>query len=216
MLTIFEQLFLLAIHEEKGNVMPSLGTALGFGLSGAVIAELALQGRITIENNHRLVRLDSSPTGDNILDDALAEILASGNNRKITYWIRNITEKPKRFRERLSERLVTKGIVTEEDTIYAWVIPNPEFPEVNASGKYWLKTRLRQIIFTGQTPELRDLAFLCLVKSCGLTDLVFLKDERKIAQQRINEYLLSMALTNPMAQSLEEIGHSVETLVESD
>ena len=45
MLTLFEEIFLLCIHEDKGTVMASKEDNLRFGLGGALLARFGLPAR---------------------------------------------------------------------------------------------------------------------------------------------------------------------------
>ncbi len=123
MLTLFEELFLLAIHEDKGTLMPSKADALHFGLAGAILSELALLKKIGLKDNQRLELLDPAPTEDALLDKALQTLAAAQKERKFGYWIDMFSQKPEKMRRRLADRLVEKGLVTQEDDRLLWVIP---------------------------------------------------------------------------------------------
>ena len=213
MLTLFEELFLLALHEEKGAVIPAVASRLGYGLAGAVIAELALLGKVRVGENRRLELLEENHTGDEILDKALDQIRESENIRKVTFWIRAFSDRPKQFNQHLAERLVNKGVLTQEDNHFGSVIPFVSAPEQKASARYWIKSRLRALVFTLEEPDLRGLALLGLVHACGLSFLVFTKDERKMAGKRVYELMIGKALSDPLAQVIEEIDAALESLV---
>ncbi len=216
MLTLYEELFLLALNEEKGTIVPSVAARLAYGLSGALVAELALRGKIEVGEKRRLELLDATPTGDEFLDEALAQIQASDQVRKVTFWLRFFGDRPKRFRQRLGDRLVDRGILAEDENHWAAIVPFVDFPEQNASAKYWVKSCLRQVALTFGDPDLHDLALLSLVQSCGLLILVFTRDERKAVRRRIYELMINKALNSPAAQAVEEISAGVESLVGTD
>ena len=71
------------------------------------------------------------------------------------------------------------------------------------------------MVLTHGEPELPDLALLDLAKSSKLLSLIFTKDERKTAQHWINTSVMSKALNDPVAQSLQEIGIAVNSLMEN-
>ena len=64
MLTLYEELQLLAIHEDKGIIVRSAVEPLKPGLAGAMLAELAFANKICTVANHRLKLEDSTPTND--------------------------------------------------------------------------------------------------------------------------------------------------------
>ena len=68
MLTIYEELQLLAIHGDKGIFIHSADEALKPGMNGAILSELALAGKICTGNNHRLKLEERSLTDDPIID----------------------------------------------------------------------------------------------------------------------------------------------------
>ncbi len=216
MLNLTEELFVLSIHEDKGTVIASAAHNLQFGLGGAILAELALLGKVGVRENHRLTVLEPAATGDVILDNALQIIQASEKERKVGYWIDELSQKPEKFRKRLTEQLQAKGVIAQDEERIAWVIPFSPHPELNASAKYWIKNRLRSIILAGAEASLSEITLLSLVMACGFIDLVFVRDERKIAIRRIHEMVVAEALKNPVAQTIEEIEAAIAAVVEED
>ena len=103
-----------------------------------------------------------------------------------------------------------------EDKRILWVIPCPGSPEPCGSAKYWLKTRLRKVALADQEANLQDLALLNLVQSLDWFELIFTQDERKLAARRMHGMLVSLAMGNPVAQSIEEIGAAIESVAEGD
>lgn len=216
MLTIFEELLLLSIHEDKGTFIGSTVDKMNAGLIGAILAELALMGVIQIQENHRLRVAQDAPLEDEILNNALNAFKESEKERKTGFWINALNQKPEKYRKQIVERLIQKGIVTQEDDHIVWVIPSPLQPEVKASTKYWLRHRLREIILTSGQAEQRDIALLSILKACNLLDLVFLKDERRLASRQISELVVGDALKNPITQTIEEIDIAIADVVEDE
>lgn len=219
MLALYEDLFLIAIHEEKGTLLASAVEKLPVGLVGAILCELALMGKIKVKEKHHLELLDATPCADETLDEALAAIQDAKQERKVQYWITHLNFKPKKFYPRMAESLAAKGLVVQEDERLTWVTPAPGQPdgvEVSASAKYLLKARLRAILLAGGEPSLRELALLSLLQTCALLDLAVTRDERKLAARRIRELILAEALKNPIAQTIDEIQEVVALQVEDD
>jgi hypothetical protein len=108
------------------------------------------------------------------------------------------------------ERLEANGVVKQEEKRLTWVIPYVDSPEKNASAKYALKARIRKSILSDEDLENHDLALLSLVKACNLLNLVFTKDERKMARRQIYELMVSKTLKDPEFQTIQEIEAAVE------
>jgi hypothetical protein len=215
MLTLFEELLLLSIDDENRTYHPSMTDNLGYGLSGSLLAELALQGKVIVGENHRLELKDAKPIGDELLDSVMKQIQSSNQPRKVTYWIRHFSDEPKKLLKRLIERLEAEGVVTQEENRLSWVIPYADSSETNASIKFVIKSRIRKSVLADGALEPRDLALLGLVQACNLLNLMFTKDERKMARRQIYELTVEKALHDPLFQSIQEINAAVESQAEA-
>lgn len=216
MFSISESIFVLSIHEVKGKVIASVKDCLPLGLVGAMFCDLAIQGKIRANQNHRLELIDQAPTGFKIQDDILARISKSDHLHKFSFWVEEIAEKQRKMDESIEKSLVDQGIFTREEKHLTWNIPSPAFPEVNGSARTALKEHLRKIGLASQAPALSDLALLNIIKSCGLMDVVFFKDEQNLVRSRIRELIVSEALGNSTAQTIEEIGSAIELNIEEE
>jgi hypothetical protein len=215
-LNLYEELYLLAIHEEKGTILAAAEANLPYAITGALLAELALMGKIQINDRHRLEVKDPGALEDEFLNHTLQELASAEQPHKIGYWIDRLSDEPKKFFKHLADKLVQDGIVTREDKRLLWIVPPPGAPEPCGSAKFWLKTRLRKLALANQEADLHDLTLLNLAHACSWMDLIFTKDERKLASRRIYELLVSEAMRNPLAQAIEEIGSAIESVAEED
>lgn len=216
MLTLFEELLLLSIHQDKGTFIKWSVDRVSPGLAGAALAELALAGKIEAENSHRLHLLDESPTGDEILDEVLDTLTDSDKGRKFGYWINALNQKPEKFRKQITERLIEKKIVSPDDNNLLWVVPSPLNPELEATAKFSLIRDLRGIVLAQQAVEPRKIALLSLIRASDLLGLLFVKDERKLANRHINELVVVVAMKNPLIQTIQEIESAIAFVVEED
>ncbi|MCZ7553768.1 MAG: GPP34 family phosphoprotein [Anaerolineales bacterium] len=216
MLTLYENLFLIGIHEEKVTVIPSALPGLLAGLSGALLADLAFSGRVETDSKHRIHVAKNEPTGDELLDGTLAMIHKHGSAKKIGYWLDEMDPKPKTVVSKIFKKLVEKGVLKDEDGDHEWITPYPPDSTLNASAKFALVRRLRTVGLARVEPELEDLALLALLRGCNKLDLIFFKDERKIVSRRIYELLMSEALRTPAVQILQELEQALANRSETD
>ena len=216
MLTLYEQLLLLSIHEDKGIFIGSYAEGFKPGVVGAILAELTLSGKIRTTKNSKLELVDGTPTEDPILDGVLEALRKSEKQRKFGYWINTLFIKPEKLRKQIVNSLVQKGILSQEDDHLQWVIPSAIELEVKASAKYDLIKRLRGVVIAREEPQLRDIALLSLVSASGWLDLVFLRDERKLASRNINELVVGQAMNDPIIETIQEIGAAISAEVEED
>lgn len=219
MLSIFEELFLLALDEEKGNIVPFAKKTIAYGLSGAILAELALRGKISSNEKNRLDLIDPTPTGDEILDEILQEIRSTEKRRKLTYWVSQLSTRPKKLRERVGERLAAKNLLSQEDKRFFWKPFSTENGQPEVPSKFEMKGSLRAMILSRDEnleSDHRSLALLNVAESSNLLNLIFTQDEVQLAKQRIHEKIIRAALENPAMQTVEELEQAVGTTIEDD
>lgn len=216
MLTIFEELFLLALDEEKGNILPFAKKTLAHAISGGILAELTLLGKVRSNEKHRLELIDPVPTGDALLDESIQEIKDSEKTRKLAYWISLLSARPKRLRENIGERLVAKNLLFQEDKRFFWRFPSPEEQLPPNPTKYEMKKPLRAAILAGAESDSRTLALLNVASDTGLLSLVFTQDELSMAERRVHGKVFQAALENPVMQTIEEIEQAIIISLEDD
>jgi len=216
MFTLLEELLLLCIHETKGSFIGSTVDRLKPGLAGAILAELALMGRIQATNNHRLQLIDDTPTNAPIIDEVLGALKESDKDRKFYYWLNTLNQKSEKIREHVVDEVIKKGAVTQDDDRLAWSVPSPLHADSKGSTKYEVLKRLRGIVLAQEEAQPRDIVLLSLVRSCGLLYLVFLRDEAKYAECYIYELFMNQALKDSAIQTVQEIDAAIASAVEED
>jgi hypothetical protein len=75
---------------------------------------------------------------------------------------------------------------------------------------------LRSLILPSQSPELAEIALVTLLQASNKLDLLFFKDERKLARHRIDEQMMVQAMSDPVGQTLQEICMAVASNFEED
>jgi golgi phosphoprotein 3 len=207
-LTIAEQLFMLSICEEKGKVLASIQGHLGYGLTAAILGELALLGCICLENgkNRDRIRIANKIFTENeVLDDALEKIAASAKPHKVRYWLHDLGADRKGLQDRLARSLKTKGILKIEKKRYLWVIPYTRFSHLDVSAKYWVKEHLRVVVLADVPANQQTILLLSLLKSCDLDSLVFTRDERYAAGSRIRKLVSGELFGETISLMIQEV-----------
>ena len=132
MLNLAEALFLLALDDDEGWIAALTLDTLRYGLAAALLADLALLGKIIVEDQ-RVSLLDPTPVGDELLDETLTRIAESNKPRKVKYWIGALGFR--KLPKQVAQRLVARGVLREEDRRYLWVVPYAVSPQQDASAK---------------------------------------------------------------------------------
>ncbi|MFH1754662.1 MAG: GPP34 family phosphoprotein [Candidatus Latescibacterota bacterium] len=207
MLNLCEELLLLALHDRKGTVVSSTSMALTYGLTGAILMELTLAGRLAIEEQ-KFVLIDPTPTGDDILDEALARIKSSKIYRKPGYWVSKLSG-IKKIKDRLLGRLVNQGILRREEHRILRVIPSRRYPTAYSVPEMKLRERIRTVVLKGKKPDERTVVIISLVNACNLIKEIFDKEERKAAKKRIKEITESEAIGKAVSDTVAGVQAAV-------
>lgn len=210
MLTIPEELYLLAFDEEKCTLVKSANQSIYYALSGGILADLTLQNKIRLNDKGRLEVNDPDQLSEPILDIVLRKINSHDKPRRVGYWLSAVHTKPKKLRRKVEQSLVDKGILLREDDRFTG-IASTEGNQDPLWNKYSTKAELRAGILSGKPVGIRSLALLDLLRSCRLLPLLFTADEMNMARRRIKEAIVREALGNPIAQSIEEIGAAISS-----
>jgi hypothetical protein len=212
MLSLAEELMLLALKDEKGSVIMSASTALPYGLAGALLLDLFFRQKITF-NGKTVEVVDPAPTGDTLLDETLALISGTEKHKTAKYWVQKIERKIKKLRDRIADQLVQKEILKPEEHRLLWVFQYQRYPTVNISPEMEIRQRIRKIVLLNHPPDDKDRALISLVKACSLVNEIFSGEERRQAKKRIKEITEEEKIGKAVSYVVAEITAAVTAVV---
>lgn len=203
MLTLPEQLLLIALHDEKGTILSTASISIRYGLAGAVIMELALHEKLEIRDK-KLILINDSYIGDNVLDEAISQIKTIDKAKNAGYWINKLSGKIK-VQELLLSRLVEKGILKMEEHKIFWIFDSPHYPMKDSGEESEVREKIRRIVLHKDIADTRIAVLIGLVNACRLTNEIFSKDERKEAKTRIKEIIENDIIAKSVADTVVAI-----------
>jgi hypothetical protein len=211
MLGFVEEIVLLQIDDRQGTFVDLPQSAGDVVIAGAALMELALANRIDTDLE-RLIVVDTSPTGDDILDEALARLAASPDELTSAGAIALVALDSRKFQGRALQRLVAKGVLRQTDGRWLWVFATRRYPVIDDREQREVKTRLRQLLLTDEIPDPRDVVLICLIDACGLLPLVLTPDEIAGTQKRVEQLarldLIGQAVTRAVAEIRFVVRHA--------
>lgn len=182
--TFTEEIVLLALDDKTGAPLALPVTALAYGLAGAVLADLAVAGKIDTDES-KLVLLDATPTGDTLLDPWLALIAADKKMHPVAHWLSVLADRKNEIEQPALDRLLSRGILKREDKKILWVIGLRRYPTIDGHERTEVRTRLGQLILGDDLPDPRDAILISLLRGCHLTDQIFAGPEFAARDQRL-------------------------------
>ena len=214
MLTLPEELMLLALRDEKGSVIFSASTALPYGLAGAVLLELFFKGKITY-GNKKIQVIDKSTIDDPVLNEALNLIKNSSKDRNPKYWVQKINNKVKKLKQRVIDNLVKQQILNREGHKILWFFNIDRYPTLDVVPEMEIRTTIRNIVLNDHEATEREIALLSLMKACSLINEVFQRSERKLAKKKIKELLENQKMSKDVSSAVNAITQEITAAIVS-
>ncbi len=200
-LTLPEELTLLMLRDDAGTV--PAGTHTTYALGGAILAELLLHERVTVEKtrfSNKLVLVDASPVGDPFIDEALKKLVNAKRDAAASTWVGRFGERKHLFHD-IAQSLADRGILLAETTKVLRLFTKKVYPELDPKPEEQLRERLREAIFeTGVGVSERTVIALAIANAIDVLrhnfDRVELKTRKKHIKQLIEGDQASKAVTS--------------------
>lgn len=159
-----EDLLLLLTDDTSGRSVVPVAEA-DAALGGAVLAELALMGRVDLSGgadtgkSGRLAVRDPSPAGDAVLDAALQIVIAHRGKKPSAV----IGPLAKNLRRTLCERLAASGVLHPRPARILGIFPARRWPAQDTSHEEQARQQLAAALTAQAAPDARTVALLALL-----------------------------------------------------
>ena len=202
MLTFAEEILLLLLDDESGQFVSAPVWPRQCALAGAVLMDLALQSRIDTDLR-KLVVVDASPTGDDLIDPILATIVEETGVQDARHWVERVAEERSGWiQDQALSRLVRRGILESEGGRLLWAFRTRRYPTIDGKAQREVKLRIMQVLFSDEIPAPRDIVIVCLADACRIFGHIFTERELNQARDRI-----------AVVRRMDLIGQAVSTAV---
>lgn len=189
MLRFAEELLLLLLKEDAGDLAFVPERSLHCALAGAVLMDLALENRIDTDLEQLMV-VDRTPVGDDLLDPVLARISADPKPRNAEHWVRRVAKNGEQIRGVALRRLVQAGVLRSAED--GEIVPSPtvaragRYPIVEDKAEQEVRLRVMGVLFSNDVPSPRDVVVICLADACGAFERILSKAELEDVRDRID------------------------------
>ena len=202
-LTFVEEIVLLSLDDSTGALrsMPTL--TFRYALAGALLADLAFSQRIDTDLQ-QLIVLNRAPTGDALLDDALAAVAASAHTRPVPHWLHYFSEQYEYLEKAALTRLVGRGILRRQETKILWVFGLRRYAEARQDESQEVRTRLAALLLGDDLPDPHDAVLCSLVAACNLAPVIFPEPQFRARAERLD-----------LLARLDHVGREVGTSIDA-
>jgi hypothetical protein len=115
--------------------------ALDYGLAGAILMELAINDRLTIDSKHLAVA-DSTSLDHPVLEDAHHAIEQSSKQRSVQDWVMRLPKAVGGLRQRLLDDLVLGGVLAQREDRILYIFPVTRYPEQQGAVEEDIRARI--------------------------------------------------------------------------
>lgn len=186
MLTIVEDILLLMLDDDTGEIANTDILAIKYALGGAILMGLAVRSKIK-SDSEKLTVIDNSKTGIEILDKYLSIIANSENEESTIYWVNYLSNQSQEIKEKTLKMLVEKKILEEVESKVLWVFEKRRYPMIDDKEEKEVKKRIIDLLYSNEVPSHKDVVLISLVDTCGLfTSMLNHKEVEKLSE-RISE-----------------------------
>ena len=187
MLTFTEEILLLLLDDEDGEFAPIPEDNLMCALAGAVLMDLAFANRIDTDPRNLAV-IDSTPTGNPILDSTLARLAAHQLGLSTRIWIRALSvEDASNIRAQALDSLVERRILERRAKKFLWAFRTRRYPTLDGRAEREVKLRIGDLLHSDDIPDPREVALICLVDACNMLGDIFPDGEIEQCRPRIDQ-----------------------------
>ncbi|MEU9836033.1 GPP34 family phosphoprotein [Streptosporangium sp. NPDC048047] len=202
MTTIAEEVLLLALSEREGAQLVG-STDLDIALGGALLAELAAGGRVSLDDK-KVTVLDPTPLGDEEADAALARIAAENRSHKPDGWVYKL--RSGKLRERLLTRLAERGVLDEERSKILGIFPRTRHPERDPSAERAVRDRVLSVL-DGAAPDERTAALIAVLHAAKIDRKAFPDVDRR----RFKEIARDHWVGDAVSKTIDSVNIAVMT-----
>jgi len=216
MLTMLEEVVLLAVDEKTGQLRSTREFGTAYALVGAVFFDLALAKKIAT-NTETIHIVDTGSTGNATLDRVLANMAKRPDLTTVRAWIEELFLQRDDLEGEALASLIKQGILRHEVSKLLWIIDVERFPMVNNQHQQLAKLRLARAIVTDEIPDTRDIMLVSIADQCGLLPYVLSASELSNRRDRIqmlsNLETISRKVTDAILNLDATVRHAMTKVV---
>ncbi|WP_165372865.1 GOLPH3/VPS74 family protein [Pengzhenrongella frigida] len=179
-MTLSEELLLLA-HDDESD-QPGATVALGTGLAGALLLDLAAEG-LVVAKGKTLVGVAGTASRP-LLAATLTELLASDEPRPAQHWLTQLPPALAPLRTQIATSLAERGALTEERCTALGLVVTAPWPDVDPALEHELRARLQRVLVYSGEPDAHTALLISLLRPLAMVRNVVDKHHRKQADAR--------------------------------
>lgn len=161
-----EHFIMLALNPESGRYMV-LGNYLSYGITGALLMDLSLAGKISLGGHKIIAGNELSLTGIKPYDRIINRLSEAGGEKKLKRYLQKLSRRSALYRKEMQKYFVKKGILREERKRFIGIPYRLHYP-ARTDQRNMLIGRYRDIILDDKVPQDHELMMMGLMYACKM------------------------------------------------
>jgi hypothetical protein len=210
-LNLAEKMLLLSYVEDKGRISYRASGTIQYIFTAVSIFELCMKRKTRIEGR-KLILLDMSPAGDEILDEILAKISSKYDPKSVTYWTSALSHG---LQKKMMNRLEDKGIFWEDYVTSMFLFTRKCYRLSDSRDFKVLHERMREVLLAENARiTAEDVILAAMMKNCGILPLHFEKGEMAGFKARMTSFfkdegLLERVMGSDLAEAYKAVNKAL-------
>ncbi|MCX7186904.1 MAG: GPP34 family phosphoprotein [Methylophilales bacterium] len=204
-----EELLLITLDDESGKLLDSIKPfSFDIAIAASLIMELTLKGKLDTDAE-KLFVVSSEETGDAILDQALAIIVAEKNSLSTSDWLSRFAHYGDTLSDKIIESLVNKGVVQLVEKRLLWVLKTRAYPATSGIEEREVRSRIMQLLNNDEIPNPSDALLIGLLRATGIMNRLLSSTELVRLQNRIDQIANLEEINRSLSASVQEAWKSI-------
>jgi hypothetical protein len=212
MLSMLEEVVLLAVDEKTGRLRSTRPIGTGYALAGAVFFDLALARRIDTDTEKVQV-VSTEPTGDPVQDKVLQGVANHPELSTVSDWMKALAQYHEEFENHALDKLINKGVLRHEVSKLLWIIETERLAVADQAPQLDVKARLAQTILTDSIPDPRDIMLVSVAEASGLLEYVLSRTQLESRRERIAMLCHLETISREVGDAIARLNDEIRTFV---
>ncbi|MEM7010363.1 MAG: GPP34 family phosphoprotein [Verrucomicrobiota bacterium] len=207
-LHLYEEFVLLALRDQEGTYSTGY---VEYAVVGAVISELLLDRRITIDDDRKkLINLDDlSSYGDPVIDACLKKMGESKRRARLSTWMERLSGLPQ-LRHMVAKQLCERGILRSDEQKILLFFSRKVYPEINPEPEKAIIERLRTVISDPNAEvDAKTAVLIALADSTEILAENLSRNEVKKHKERIKEIAKGHLCNEATKEAIESLQSAI-------
>ncbi|WP_080875647.1 GOLPH3/VPS74 family protein [Oceanobacillus timonensis] len=215
MLLLAEQLFLLSIDPKTNKAYGRASSALPYSLSGALLAELMLEGQVEMHRSKIEIAYTEAKVEDPLLRETL-EMIQQKSKKTPKYWVSALKRSHKNIARKIANKLDRAGAGNMEENRILGIFPSYTYKFKQTDFIKMMKESFQEVLEKRdkQKPlekeEERVVVLMSLVHVSSLLRIVFPdRKEAKRAEKQIKQLSKNLPVSKSVKATIDSMNAAI-------